>query len=77
MCVAGVFLIPYILMVFFGGIPVFFLEIALGQFMKQGGVATWNIAPLFKGGVLLTARRICTPPPLQQPLVKQIHTWSC
>ncbi|KAG1927887.1 sodium- and chloride-dependent creatine transporter [Pimephales promelas] len=45
----GVFLIPYILMVFFGGIPVFFLEIALGQFMKQGGVATWNIAPLFKG----------------------------
>ncbi|XP_065138426.2 sodium- and chloride-dependent creatine transporter 1 [Paramisgurnus dabryanus] len=45
----GVFLIPYILMVFFGGIPVFFLEIALGQFMKQGGVQTWNIAPLFKG----------------------------
>ncbi|XP_051518778.1 sodium- and chloride-dependent creatine transporter 1-like isoform X2 [Myxocyprinus asiaticus] len=45
----GVFLIPYVLMVFFGGIPVFFLEIALGQFMKQGGVATWNIAPLFKG----------------------------
>lgn len=63
MCVAGVFLIPYILMVFFGGIPVFFLEIALGQFMKQGGVATWNIAPLFKGGVLLIARCICTRTP--------------
>ncbi|TRY60883.1 hypothetical protein DNTS_035149 [Danionella cerebrum] len=45
----SVFLIPYVLMVFFGGIPVFFLEIALGQFMKQGGVATWNIVPLFKG----------------------------
>uniref|UniRef100_A0A8C1ZV56 Transporter n=1 Tax=Cyprinus carpio TaxID=7962 RepID=A0A8C1ZV56_CYPCA len=45
----GVFLIPYLLMVFIGGVPVFFLEIALGQFMKQGGVATWNIAPLFKG----------------------------
>ncbi|XP_026099303.1 sodium- and chloride-dependent creatine transporter 1 isoform X2 [Carassius auratus] len=45
----GVFLIPYLLMVFVGGVPVFFLEIALGQFMKQGGVATWNIAPLFKG----------------------------
>uniref|UniRef100_A0A671L4Y2 Transporter n=1 Tax=Sinocyclocheilus anshuiensis TaxID=1608454 RepID=A0A671L4Y2_9TELE len=45
----GVFLIPYVLMVFVGGVPVFFLEIALGQFMKQGGVATWNIAPLFKG----------------------------
>ncbi|KAI4896507.1 hypothetical protein NFI96_029534, partial [Prochilodus magdalenae] len=45
----GVFLIPYVLMVFIGGIPVFFLEIALGQFMKQGGVSAWNIAPLFKG----------------------------
>ncbi|XP_059396281.1 sodium- and chloride-dependent creatine transporter 1-like isoform X2 [Carassius carassius] len=45
----GVFLIPYLLMVVVGGVPVFFLEIALGQFMKQGGVATWNIVPLFKG----------------------------
>ncbi|MBN3300695.1 SC6A8 protein, partial [Amia calva] len=45
----GVFLIPYTLIVFIGGVPVFFLEIALGQFMKQGGVSAWNIAPLFKG----------------------------
>uniref|UniRef100_A0A8C5GN19 Transporter n=1 Tax=Gouania willdenowi TaxID=441366 RepID=A0A8C5GN19_GOUWI len=45
----GVFLIPYLLFVFIGGIPVFFLEIALGQFMKKGGVSAWNIAPLFKG----------------------------
>ncbi|KAL4655400.1 sodium- and chloride-dependent creatine transporter 1-like isoform X1 [Arapaima gigas] len=45
----GVFLIPYLLIVFIGGVPVFFLEIALGQFMKQGGVSAWNIAPLFKG----------------------------
>ncbi|XP_028680227.1 sodium- and chloride-dependent creatine transporter 1 [Erpetoichthys calabaricus] len=45
----GVFLIPYLLIVFVGGIPVFLLEIALGQFMKQGGIAAWNIAPLFKG----------------------------
>ncbi|CAB1336052.1 unnamed protein product [Coregonus sp. 'balchen'] len=44
-----VFLIPYMIIVFIGGIPVFFLEIALGQFMKQGGVSAWNIAPLFKG----------------------------
>uniref|UniRef100_A0A8V5GXY8 Transporter n=1 Tax=Melopsittacus undulatus TaxID=13146 RepID=A0A8V5GXY8_MELUD len=45
----GVFLIPYLIIVFVGGIPVFFLEVALGQFMKQGGIAAWNIAPLFKG----------------------------
>uniref|UniRef100_A0A8D0L7J3 Solute carrier family 6 member 8 n=1 Tax=Sphenodon punctatus TaxID=8508 RepID=A0A8D0L7J3_SPHPU len=45
----GVFLIPYLLVVFVGGIPVFFLEVALGQFMKQGGISAWNIVPLFKG----------------------------
>lgn len=46
---AGVFLIPYLLIVFVGGIPIFFLEIALGQFMKAGSINVWNIAPLFKG----------------------------
>ncbi len=46
---AGVFLIPYLLFIFVGGIPIFFLEIALGQFMKAGSINVWNIAPLFKG----------------------------
>ncbi|XP_012671141.1 sodium- and chloride-dependent creatine transporter 1 [Clupea harengus] len=45
----GVFLIPYGLFIFLGGIPIFFLEIALGQFMKAGSINVWNIAPLFKG----------------------------
>nr|XP_043895354.1 sodium- and chloride-dependent creatine transporter 1-like [Solea senegalensis] len=45
----GVFLIPYLLIVFVGGIPIFFMEISLGQFMKAGGINVWNIAPLFKG----------------------------
>ncbi|KAA0714341.1 Sodium- and chloride-dependent creatine transporter 1 [Triplophysa tibetana] len=44
-----VFLIPYVLFIFLGGIPIFFLEIALGQFMKAGSINVWNIAPLFKG----------------------------
>ncbi|XP_066472448.1 sodium- and chloride-dependent creatine transporter 1 [Tiliqua scincoides] len=45
----GVFLIPYILIALIGGIPIFFLEISLGQFMKAGSINVWNIAPLFKG----------------------------
>ncbi|XP_030049934.1 sodium- and chloride-dependent creatine transporter 1 [Microcaecilia unicolor] len=45
----GVFLIPYLLFVIVGGIPIFFLEVALGQFMKAGSIAVWNIAPLFQG----------------------------
>ncbi|XP_064415310.1 sodium- and chloride-dependent creatine transporter 1 [Latimeria chalumnae] len=45
----GAFLIPYILIALTGGIPIFFLEIALGQFLKAGAINVWNIAPLFKG----------------------------
>lgn len=46
---SGVFLIPYVLIALVGGIPIFFLEISLGQFMKAGSINVWNICPLFKG----------------------------
>lgn len=45
----GVFLIPYVLIALVGGIPIFFLEISLGQFMKAGSINVWNICPVFKG----------------------------
>ncbi|EPY73704.1 hypothetical protein CB1_002612002, partial [Camelus ferus] len=44
----SVFLIPYVLIALIGGIPIFFLEISLGQFMKAGSINVWNICPLFK-----------------------------
>lgn len=46
---SGAFLIPYFIAVIFGGIPMFFLEVSLGQFMAEGGIGTWNICPLFQG----------------------------
>ncbi len=46
---AGAFLIPYFLCCVLGGIPVFFLEVSLGQFMSTGGVSAWLICPLFQG----------------------------
>lgn len=46
----GVFLIPYGLMLILGGIPLFYMELALGQFYRTGAITCWErICPLFKG----------------------------
>ncbi len=46
---SGVFLIPYVIFLFLLGIPLFYLEINLGQFTSQGPVQCWRMAPIFKG----------------------------
>ncbi|XP_012502928.1 PREDICTED: sodium- and chloride-dependent betaine transporter isoform X2 [Propithecus coquereli] len=46
----GAFFIPYLIFFFTCGIPVFFLEVALGQYTSQGSVTAWRkICPLFQG----------------------------
>uniref|UniRef100_A0A1I7YLB8 Transporter n=1 Tax=Steinernema glaseri TaxID=37863 RepID=A0A1I7YLB8_9BILA len=46
----GVFLIPYTLMVFLAGIPLFYMELSLGQYYRKGAITTWGrICPFFKG----------------------------
>lgn len=46
----GVFLIPYLIVLIFGGIPLFFLELCLGQYVKKGPITVWNkICPYMKG----------------------------
>ena len=47
----GAFLIPYFLMVFILGIPIFFAELFTGQFSGLGPIKAYSfIAPFFKGG---------------------------
>uniref|UniRef100_G3VR75 Transporter n=1 Tax=Sarcophilus harrisii TaxID=9305 RepID=G3VR75_SARHA len=46
----GAFLIPYVLMAVFGGIPLFYMELALGQYHHMGVIPIWkHICPIFKG----------------------------
>lgn len=45
----GAFLIPYTLMMVFGAVPLFYMELILGQYNRQGPVTVWRICPLFKG----------------------------
>lgn len=46
---SGAFLVPYTLMLIFGAVPLFYMELILGQFNRQGPVSVWRICPLFKG----------------------------
>ncbi|XP_060572915.1 sodium- and chloride-dependent GABA transporter 1-like [Ruditapes philippinarum] len=46
----GAFLIPYLICLFTSGIPIFMLELAIGQFMNIGSLEAWaGLVPAFKG----------------------------
>ncbi|XP_032833846.1 sodium- and chloride-dependent glycine transporter 2 [Petromyzon marinus] len=45
----GAFLIPYLLMLALAGVPIFFLEVAIGQFASQGPVSVWKAIPALQG----------------------------
>ncbi|XP_061818209.1 sodium-dependent proline transporter isoform X2 [Nerophis lumbriciformis] len=44
----GVFLIPYFLMVFVIGVPLFLMELSLGQYGAAGPITVWKCCPLLK-----------------------------
>uniref|UniRef100_A0A8C7FWN3 Transporter n=1 Tax=Oncorhynchus kisutch TaxID=8019 RepID=A0A8C7FWN3_ONCKI len=45
----GAFLIPYLIMLCLAGIPIFLLEVSLGQFASQGPVSVWKAIPALQG----------------------------
>ncbi|XP_071086745.1 sodium- and chloride-dependent glycine transporter 2-like [Haliotis cracherodii] len=56
------FLIPYLIMLVLAGLPLFYLELALGQFASEGPITVWKISPAFTGigfGMLTISGMVC------------------
>ncbi|XP_072118537.1 sodium-dependent proline transporter isoform X2 [Mobula birostris] len=54
----GVFLIPYLIMMLVTGLPLFLMELSLGQYGGAGPITVWKCCPLLKGigiGMLVVA----------------------
>ncbi|XP_075422755.1 sodium- and chloride-dependent glycine transporter 2 [Ascaphus truei] len=45
----GAFLIPYLMMLALAGVPIFFMEVSLGQFASQGPISVWKAIPALQG----------------------------
>ncbi|XP_071537637.1 sodium-dependent nutrient amino acid transporter 1-like [Panulirus ornatus] len=45
----GAFLIPYLVILTFIGRPLYFMELAMGQFSSYGSVKVWKVVPAVKG----------------------------
>ena len=48
---SGAFLIPYLISLVLLGIPLFFMELAVGQSLRKGSVGVWNVIHPYLGGV--------------------------
>ncbi|XP_051173790.1 sodium- and chloride-dependent glycine transporter 1-like [Leptopilina boulardi] len=58
----GAFLVPYLIMLFFCGIPLFFMESSMGQFGSTGCITLFRMSPIFKGAgfAIVIVNLICT-----------------
>lgn len=57
----AVFFIPYVIMLVFVGMPIFFMELSLGQFTSSGPLTCWECVPIFKGigvGMMLVSSMV-------------------
>lgn len=55
-------MIPYLVMLFLAGKPMYFMELALGQFGGVGPISIWKCAPIMKGvgaAMILSSIVVC------------------
>jgi len=45
----GAFLIPYFILIITGAVPMYFLEVIMGQYTRSGAIKIWDICPIFRG----------------------------
>lgn len=48
---SGGFLIPYVIMLVVEGLPLFYMELSLGQLMRQGSIGAWKAVNPYLIGV--------------------------
>ncbi len=48
-CIGGAFVIPYVIVLFLVGKPVYYLEMLVGQFSSRGSLQVFDFAPIMRG----------------------------
>ena len=49
---AGAFLLPYTIMLAVVGLPLFYMEVGIGQYASLGPITIWKMNPLLKGIIM-------------------------
>ena len=56
---SSAFLIPYVFSLAVIGIPLFFMELAIGESLRQGSGGVWNAIHPYLGGVGFASVIVC------------------
>lgn len=63
-CFLGAYLVPYFILLLIIGIPLFFLELAVGQKIRRGSIGVWNYVCPRLGGIGMSSLMVRTCFPL-------------
>ncbi|XP_041656053.1 sodium-dependent neutral amino acid transporter SLC6A17 [Cheilinus undulatus] len=55
----GAYLVPYFILLLLIGIPLFFLELAVGQRIRRGSIGVWNYVYPLLGGIGVSSLMVC------------------